>query len=208
METSDIYRVTNCPIPTGSGNHHEGVDALLSLMGSHGLKFHRTDKDTNIGGPNGLIDESDVVLIKVNAQWKYRGCTNSDVTRGLIQTILEHPEGFDGEIVLFENGQSGGSLDCDTMWGGRYPDMGVDSERTQGRAKRGDLERHQLRSKPQIDQCPRPETSWWLRNHRGFEKLLRCAFYGRWQTWTTLRKVGATLRRDDSESQTARDKHS
>ena len=125
MKRSDVFRVTNCPIPTGLGNHHEGVDALLGLMGNHGLKFHRTDKDTDIGGPTGLIDKSDVVLIKVNAQWKYRGCTNSDVIRGLIQRILEHPDGFDGEIVLFENGQGGGSLDCDTLWGRRYPDTGV-----------------------------------------------------------------------------------
>jgi len=124
-DKSDIYRVTDCPIPSGLGNHHEGLDALLNLMGKHGVKLHRTDEETEIGGKNGLIDKSDVVLIKVNAQWKYRGCTNSDVIRGLIQRILEHPDGFDGEIVLFENGQGGGSLDCDTMWGGRYPDTGV-----------------------------------------------------------------------------------
>lgn len=47
------------------------------------------------------------------------------MVRGLIQRILEHPEGFEGEIVLIENGQSGGSMDCDSMWGGRYPDTGV-----------------------------------------------------------------------------------
>lgn len=122
---SIIYRVTNCPIPTGLGNHHEGLDALLSLMGSRGLKLYRSDKDTEPGGPDGLIDKSDVVLIKVNAQWKYRGCTNSDVVRGLVQRILEHPDKFDGEIIIFENGQGGGSLDCDTMWGGRYPDTDV-----------------------------------------------------------------------------------
>lgn len=122
---SDIYRVTDCPVPAGLGNQHEGLDALLDIMGNHGLKLHRTDDDTNIGGKGGLIDKSDVVLIKVNAQWKYRGCTNSDVIRGLIHRILEHPDGFDGEIVLFENGQGGGSMDCDTMWGGRYPDTGV-----------------------------------------------------------------------------------
>ncbi|MFB0543874.1 MAG: hypothetical protein ACETVR_03740, partial [Candidatus Bathyarchaeia archaeon] len=104
-DKSDIYKVTDCPVPTGLGNHHEGLDTLLSLMGNHGLKLYRTDEDTDLGGPEGLIDESDVVLIKVNAQWKYRGCTNSDVIRGLIQRILEHPDGFDGEIVLFENGQ-------------------------------------------------------------------------------------------------------
>jgi hypothetical protein len=83
------------------------------------------DEDTDLGGNDGLIDKSDVILIKVNAQWKCRGCTNSDVIRGLIQRILEHPEGFDGEIIVFENGQGGGSLDCDTMWGGSYPDAGV-----------------------------------------------------------------------------------
>ena len=125
MNKSDIYRVTNCPIPTGEGNYHEGLDSLLNLMADNGLKLYQTDKDTELGGKDGLIDEKDVVLIKVNAQWKYKGCTNSDMIRGLIQRILEHPDGFDGEIILFENGQGGGSLDCDTMWGRRYPDTGV-----------------------------------------------------------------------------------
>lgn len=122
---SNIYRVTNCPVPTGLSNYHEGLDALLNLMANHGLKFYRTDKDMDLGGRDGVTDKSDVVLIKVNAQWKYRGCTNSDVVRGLIQRVLAHPDGFDGEIVLFENGQGKGSLDCDTMCGGRYPDTGV-----------------------------------------------------------------------------------
>ena len=122
---SIIYVVTNCPLPTDLSNYHEGLDGLLNLMGNHGLKLYRTDEDMDLGGRDGLIDKSDIVLIKVNAQWKYRGCTNSDVVRGFIQRILEHPDGFDGEIVLFENGQGGGSLDCDTMWGGRYPDSGV-----------------------------------------------------------------------------------
>ena len=122
---SDVYRVTESPTPTGSGDRHEGLDALLSLMAENGLKLYRTDEDTGLGGNGGLIDTSDVVLIKVNAQWKYRGCTNSDVIKGLIQRILEHPEGFDGEIIVFENGQGKGSLDCDTTWGGQYPDAGV-----------------------------------------------------------------------------------
>jgi uncharacterized protein (DUF362 family) len=125
MAYSTIFRVTDCPIPKGVGNHHEGVDALLELMGEHGLRFYETAEDSNIGGPGGLIDEGDVVLVKVNAQWKYRGCTNSDVVRGLIQRVLEHPDGFDGEVVVFENGQGGGSLDCDTMWGRQYTDTGV-----------------------------------------------------------------------------------
>ena len=122
---SNIFRITDCPVPKGLRNHHEGMDALLGMMGKHGLKFYRTKEDSDIGGLDGLIETSDVVLVKVNAQWKYRGCTNSDMVRGLIQRILEHPDGFDGEVVIFENGQGGGSLDCDTMWGRQYTDTGV-----------------------------------------------------------------------------------
>ena len=125
MGKSDIFRVTDCPVPSGSGNHHEGLDALLSLMESYGLKFYRASGEAGVGGKDGLIGRSDVVLVKVNAQWKYRGCTNSDVVRGLIQRVLEHPDGFDGEVIVFENGQGGGSLECDTMWGRQYPDKGV-----------------------------------------------------------------------------------
>jgi len=94
-------------------------------MSDNGLKLYQTDKDIPLGGRDGLIDEEDVVLIKVNAQWKYKGCTNSDVIRGLIARILGHPDGFTGEIVLFENGQDLGSMNCDTTCGGRYPDAGV-----------------------------------------------------------------------------------
>ena len=83
-------------------------------MGSRGLKFYRSEQETEISGPQGLIEADDVVLVKVNAQWKYRGCTNSDLIRGLIQRLLDHPDGFSGEVVIFENGQGRGSLNCDT----------------------------------------------------------------------------------------------
>jgi uncharacterized protein (DUF362 family) len=122
---SDIYQVTECPIPSASGNHHEGLDALLSLMAGDGLSFYKTGRKADLGGEDGLIGRGDVVLLKVNAQWKYRGCTNTDVARGLVQRILEHPDGFDGEVVFIENGQGGGSLECASTWGGRYPDAGV-----------------------------------------------------------------------------------
>jgi uncharacterized protein (DUF362 family) len=99
---------------TGAANHHAGVDALLQLMGRSGLKLHRSAAAGETSGPYGLIAPGDVVLVKVNAQWKYRGCTNSDVVRGLIQAVLEHPDGFTGEVVIVENGQGRGSLRCDT----------------------------------------------------------------------------------------------
>ncbi len=94
-------------------NHHVGVNALLELMGQNYLKFYRSDTVGPLSGPSGLIAPDDVVLIKVNAQWKYRGCTNSDVIRGLIQKILDHPDGFTGEAVIIENGQGQGSLNGD-----------------------------------------------------------------------------------------------
>jgi uncharacterized protein (DUF362 family) len=112
---NDIFQVTGIPTEAiGSGNRHSGVDTLFSLMGQHGLKFFRTAVPGELNGTNGLIAAGDVVLIKVNAQWKYRGCTNSDVVRGVIQRILEHPDGFSGEVVIVENGQGRGSLACDT----------------------------------------------------------------------------------------------
>jgi uncharacterized protein (DUF362 family) len=95
-------------------NHHVGVDALLDLMAEGGLALHRSRTRAPLAARNGLVAPDDVVLIKVNATWKYRGNTNSDVVRGLIQAILEHPDGFGGEIVVFENSQGWGSLSCDT----------------------------------------------------------------------------------------------
>jgi uncharacterized protein (DUF362 family) len=94
-------------------------------MGHKGLKFYQSDRYTLLSSALGMIGPEDVVLIKVNAQWKYRGCTNSDLVRGLIQRILEHPDGFTGEVVIFENGQGKGSLYCDRQFGKNgpmYPD--------------------------------------------------------------------------------------
>jgi len=120
-----IKDIFNQPFYDGeTSNNHIGVDYLLSLMGEYGLKFYRSAQETALSGPSGIIEPIDVVLIKVNAQWKYRGCTNSDLIRGLIQRILDHPDGFDGEVVIFENGQGRGSLNCDTT-GGNYPDASV-----------------------------------------------------------------------------------
>ncbi len=123
---SHLYWVKNIPknpfTSPSRPNEHAGVNGLLTLMGEHGLKFYRSDRVGALSGPSGLIAAKDVVLIKVNAQWKYRGCTNSDVIRGLIQRILRHPDGFTGEVVLFGNGQGWGSLDCDSNPSNYYGD--------------------------------------------------------------------------------------
>jgi hypothetical protein len=115
---SKIFWVKGIPyqpfLKEGPANYHAGVESLLQLMGDNGLKFYRSSRRTKLSGPGGIVQPDDVVLIKVNAQWKYRGCTNSDIIRGLIQRILDHPDGFNGEVVIFENGQGRGSLNCDT----------------------------------------------------------------------------------------------
>ena len=108
---------------SGPSNRHPGVESLLALLGRNGIKFYRHGATDALSGPGGLIASDDVVLIKVNGQWKYRGATNSDVVRGVIQRILDHPGGFTGEVVIFENGQGRGSLHCDQSGG--YPDGSV-----------------------------------------------------------------------------------
>ena len=112
---SAIFHIEQIPANAVTGtDHHLGVDELIAEMGRRGLKFYRSAGSSAEGGSGGLIAAADVVLIKVNAQWKYRGCTNSDLVQGLIQKILEHPDGFSGEVVIVENGQGRGSLACDT----------------------------------------------------------------------------------------------
>lgn len=123
---SDLFMVTDIPVPDFSaGNHHPGVDCLLELLARHGLNLYKSTGVGPLAGPNGLLSPDDLVLLKLNAQWKYRGCTNSDVVRGLIQRILEHPDGFRGEVVMFDNGQGQGSMDGDARGWGRYPDTTV-----------------------------------------------------------------------------------
>jgi hypothetical protein len=111
---SVVFRIDNTPKPGWQPASaadaewqasHAGVDAVLDLMGEHGLKFYRSGQNSVRSGPNGLIGPEDVVLAKVNVQWEQRGMTNTDVVRGLIRRLLDHPDGFTGEVVIVENGQ-------------------------------------------------------------------------------------------------------
>jgi hypothetical protein len=108
---SVVFRVDGVAKPAWETPHHTGVDALLTLMGEKGLKFFRSPSETTTSGPEGIVASNDVVLLKVNSQWKQRGMTNTDVIRGLIQRIVDHPDGFTGEVVVVENGQEQDYLD-------------------------------------------------------------------------------------------------
>jgi uncharacterized protein (DUF362 family) len=116
---SQIFRVYGCPVHDGQ-MRHKGLDTLLDLLAENGFKFYRTNKAHKWGSSAGIIEADDVVLIKVNCQWKCRGTTNTDVLRGLIHRILEHPDGFNGEVVVFENGQGRGGFDGLTQGGSAY----------------------------------------------------------------------------------------
>jgi len=109
--SSDIFVVN------GTKGGDGGIIKLIDLMGEYGLPFYKSSKAGKNKGPNGLIARDDVVLIKVNSQWNERGGTNTDLLKELIQAILDHPDGFIGEIVVVDNGQgqygsagSGGSF--------------------------------------------------------------------------------------------------
>jgi len=81
-------------------------------MSEKGLKFYSANNG------DGIIAKNDVVILKINSQWDQRGGTNVDLVRSVINEILNHPDGFTGEIVVADNGQdqfgtnnNGGSMD-------------------------------------------------------------------------------------------------
>ena len=125
VDPSTIFMVDECPIHDDQ-LRHVGIDTLLDLAAAGGEAFYRTESDHPWGSPAGMVGSDDVVLIKVNCQWKCRGTTNTDVLQGLIYRILQHPDGFAGEVVIFENGQGQGSFDGrPRAWGSysSWPDI-------------------------------------------------------------------------------------
>ena len=101
---SNLFIIQNA---SGSqGNMDAAISALLSSMQSHGLNFFKTNAI-----PSGLIGKNDVIIIKVNAQSPQRGGTNTDLAKSLVKAIVGHPDGFTGEIVIADNGQSPDDVD-------------------------------------------------------------------------------------------------
>jgi hypothetical protein len=87
------------------GDRFPGLDLLVTQMGHEGLKFYKSATVTMESGPDGLIGADDVIAIKINYQWPDRGGTNTDLLRGLIRRIVDHPDTFTGEIAVCENAQ-------------------------------------------------------------------------------------------------------
>ncbi len=127
---SDVFVAQNVPVPDCSLDggtlpatppcndpdyalRDAGVDSLIAEMESRGTYFYQTTAH-----PDGVVGASDVVVIKINNQWAGNGdgdgagrlCTNTDALKGLIWRILQHPDGFTGEVVVAENTQ-------EVVWG-------------------------------------------------------------------------------------------
>jgi PKD repeat protein len=99
---SDIFLV--------NGHSSNPVNELISLMASHGMLFYESNVQGENSGPDGLVARDDVILIKINEQWSQRGGTNTDILKNIIQAIINHPDGFVGEIVVADNGQGYGTM--------------------------------------------------------------------------------------------------
>lgn len=102
VETSDIFVV--------NGRNVSHMENLLVLMNSQDFKFYKSDTVDLKQGPDGLISSNDVVVLKINCQWSERGGTNTDLLKEVIQSILNHPSGFNGEIIVSDNGQGRGRM--------------------------------------------------------------------------------------------------
>jgi len=76
------------------------IDSLFLLMETQGVYFHKTGSH-----PYGIVGSNDVVILKGNFQWSGRSTTSTDRIKGLIWKILEHPDGFTGEILVGDNTQ-------------------------------------------------------------------------------------------------------
>lgn len=105
-DASDIYVAEKIP-----STSEEGVATLINVMGSNGLDFFRTSGTGKAGSPGGIVGSDDIVLIKVNGEWRDRGGTNTDVVKGIIDAVVHHPEGFTGEVAIVENGQWDSCMD-------------------------------------------------------------------------------------------------
>jgi hypothetical protein len=83
---------------------------LISLMSSQNLFFYKSGTEGSHKGNDGLIARDDVIILKINSQWPKRGGTNTDILKDLIDTIVNHPDGFVGEIIVADNGQGYGRM--------------------------------------------------------------------------------------------------
>ena len=80
------------------------IDTLLLIMQSSDIYFHK-----NAFYPAGIVGSNDIVVLKGNFQWDNRNTTSTDRIKGVVWQILNHPDGFNGEIIICDNTQNLGT---------------------------------------------------------------------------------------------------
>ena len=80
------------------------IDTLLLLMETKDIYLHQTASH-----PSGIVGSDNIVLLKGNFQWTSRNTTSTDRIKGIIWQILQHPDGFSGEIIICDNTQNFGT---------------------------------------------------------------------------------------------------
>ncbi len=101
---AQLFHLRDCPRDP-VGDRFPCIEGLLALMGREGIAFYRSPSVGPTSGPDGLFAADDVIVLKINYQWAERGGTNVDVLQGLVRALIDHPDGFSGEIVVCENAQ-------------------------------------------------------------------------------------------------------
>jgi len=80
------------------------IDTLLLLMETKDIYLHQTASHSS-----GIVGSDNIVLLKGNFQWTNRNTTSTDRIKGVIWQILQHPDGFTGEIIICDNTQNFGT---------------------------------------------------------------------------------------------------
>lgn len=109
---STVFVMDHIPLTSGSlaaGNStvpdeylvDPAIDTLLMMMQSKDIYFYKT-----VSHPSGIVGSDNIVVIKGNFQWTSRNTTSTDRIKGVIWKILQHPDGFTGEIIICDNTQN------------------------------------------------------------------------------------------------------
>ena len=102
-KTSGSLNAANASVPQSYLND-PAIDTLLFIMQRKGIYLNKSAEHAN-----GIVGADNVVIIKANLQWDSQCSTNTDRIKGLINQIINHPDGFTGEIIVCDNTQDLGS---------------------------------------------------------------------------------------------------
>jgi len=94
-------------LPAGSGRRSSpGIQQSARGHGPRRAQVLRLPHRVAGRRAGGHPRPGDVVVIKINYQWDQRRRHQHRSSAGLIRAIVDHPDGFTGEVVVCENAQS------------------------------------------------------------------------------------------------------